>query len=79
MQQLKQIVRKNKVSVAIVLFLIIFSVIHQIKPQLLYNKNGGFRQFGVGYKNKTIFPIWIVAIVVAIFSYLAVSYYLLFW
>ncbi len=76
---IKQIVRKNKVSIAIILFLVIFTITHQIKPLLLYNKNGGFRQFGVGYKNKTVFPIWIFAIVVAIFSYLAVSYYLLFW
>jgi hypothetical protein len=76
---IKPIIQKNKVSASIIIFLIIFFAIHQIKPQLLYNKNGGFRHFGVGYKNKTIFPIWIFAIIAAIFSYLVISYYLLFW
>lgn len=76
---IKPLIQKNKVSISIVIFLVIFFVTHQIKPLLLYNKNGGFRQFGVGYKNKTVFPIWIFAIIVAIFSYLVVSYYLLFW
>jgi hypothetical protein len=38
----------------------------------MYTKEGGFRPFGVGYKHKTVVPIWIVAIILAIFSYLAV-------
>jgi hypothetical protein len=48
-----------------------------IKPALLYTPEGGFRQFGVGYKQKTVIPIWIVAILLAIFSYLGVLYYLM--
>jgi hypothetical protein len=47
-----------------------------MKPTLLYTTDGGFREFGVGYKNKTVIPIWIVAIVLALLSYLAVMYYI---
>ena len=71
----KKFVRFNKLSVAIFIFLIIFSIIHYIKPTLLYTSDGGFRQFGVGYRNKTVLPIWIVAIVLALLCYLAVLYY----
>jgi hypothetical protein len=42
----------------------------------LYTKEGGFRQFGVGYKQKTVVPIWIVAIMLAILCYVGVSWYL---
>jgi hypothetical protein len=38
----------------------------------VYNEEGGFRPFGVGYRNKTVIPIWLVAIVLAIFSYVVV-------
>jgi len=72
----KSIVRVHKVSFAIFLFLALFSMVHITKPALLYTPEGGFRQFGVGYKQKTVIPIWIVAILLAIFSYLAVLYYL---
>lgn len=74
----KLFIKNNKVSLSIILFLAIFALLHYSRPPLLYNKEGGFRQFGVGYKNKTVLPIWVFAIVLAILSYLAVSYYLLF-
>ena len=74
----KAFVRRNKVSFAILLFLVAFSTLHYMKPELLYTKDGGFREFGLGYNHKTVLPIWIFAIVFGILSYLAVSYYLMF-
>lgn len=68
----KKWIKMNKVSFAIILFLLSFAIIHTIKPSFAYNRDGGFRPFGVGYKHKTVIPIWIVAILLAIFSYLAV-------
>jgi hypothetical protein len=66
--------RKNKASVAITAFLILFALFHYFKPGFAYGRDGEFRQFGVGYKNKTVIPVWLVAIVLAILSYLAVCY-----
>jgi hypothetical protein len=65
-------IKSNKASVAIIIFIIAFSIIHAFKPAFAYNRDGGFRPFGVGYKHKTVIPIWIVAILLAIFSYLIV-------
>ena len=65
---LKGFVRQYKLSFVIVLFLVIFSLVHYIKPALIYNKDGSFRQFGVGYRSKTIFSMWVFAIILAIFS-----------
>lgn len=76
MHNMKGFIRYNKLSVAILLFLLVFSTIHMTKPVLLYNEDGGFRPFGVGYRHKTVIPIWIISIIVAIFSYMAVMYYL---
>jgi len=69
MSETKIFIRQNKVNVAIFLFLILFSLIHYIKPGLIYTKDGGFREFGVGYRNKTVIPIWVVAIILAILCY----------
>ena len=68
-------VRIHKINFAILIFLIVFTMIHIYKPPLMYNEDGGFRPFGIGYRHKTVIPIWIASIVVAIFSYLAVLYY----
>lgn len=76
MDSLKLLVRKNRLQFAIVLFLIIFTFIHIQKPSLLYENDGSFRQFGVGYRKKTVVPIWLISIVIALLSYVVVSFYL---
>lgn len=47
-------------------------------PAFLYNNDGSLKQFGVGYKNKTILPVWLLAIVLGILSYCAVRFYVTF-
>jgi hypothetical protein len=68
-------IRQNITSVSILVFTIIFIVIQFAEPNFLYNK-GKLRQFGIGTKQKTILPIWLLSMVLAIFSYLFVMYYL---
>jgi hypothetical protein len=69
-------VHRYKAAIAIVIFLALFTLFHYAKPSFAYGPDGEFRQFGVGYKNKTVLPIWTVAIAIAILSYLAVLAYL---
>ena len=67
-------IAQNKVNVAIVLFLIMFSIFHFFNPGFAYNNEGGFRPFGLGFRNKTVVPVWIIAILFAIMSYLFVLF-----
>ena len=76
MSSMKAIVGYHKLNISIFLFLILFFAIHYTKPGLLYDTNGGFRDFGVGYRNKTVVPIWLVAIILSVLCYLSVVYYL---
>ena len=73
---LKSIVYFYKLHFSILFFVMLFTFIHMNKPALIYDKDGSFREFGVGYRHKTVIPIWVVSIVLAILCYLAVSYYL---
>ena len=72
----RNFIRDNVTLVAIILFIIIFSMIQLSKPAFLYNTDGSIREFGVGYKNKTILPIWLLSIVLGIVCYLIVMYYI---
>ena len=69
-------IRDNITLVSIVLFIIIFVVISIMKPAFLFKKDGSIREFGIGYKNKTIFPIWLLSIILGILCYLFVMYYI---
>ena len=69
-------IRENKPLVAIILFVIIFGFIQMMKPACFYNKDGSIREFGIGYRNKTILPIWLLSLVLGILCYLAVLYFL---
>ena len=68
-------IRDNITLVSVVLFIIIFGTIQMMKPACFYNRDGSIREFGVGYKNKTILPIWLLSLVLGILCYLAVLYY----
>lgn len=67
--------RENTVLVAVMVFVVVFGLIQLMKPTCLYNRDGSIRSFGLGYKNKTILPIWLVSLVLGILSYLGVLYF----
>jgi hypothetical protein len=70
----KNYIKENITFVSVVIFIFLFGTIQFIKPSFLYNSDGSPREFGIGYRNKTILPIWLLSIVLGIFSYLVVLY-----
>ncbi len=72
---LKVYIRQNPKVVAILLFIVIFGMIQWMKPVCFYNRNGSLREFGIGYRNKTILPVWLLSLVLGLLCYLAVLYY----
>ena len=73
---LRTFTKNNVTLVSIVIFLLVFSIVQMIKPSFLYNKDSSLRQFGIGYKNKTILPLWLFSIILGILIYMLVLYYL---
>ena len=71
---LKIFAKKNTTLVAIIIFLIVFGIVQIMKPSFLYGRDGSIREFGVGYRNKTILPLWLFSIILGIISYIVVLY-----
>ena len=67
----------NKVAITIIIFVGLYATIQYFKPSFLYKPTGELRQFGLGYKNKTVFPAWLLSIVLAILVYVIVCYYIM--
>lgn len=73
---LRSFIRNNTTLVSVLVFIIIFVMVQLTRPAFLYNNDGSIREFGVGYKNKTIMPLWLFSLILGILSYLVVLYYL---
>ena len=71
----RRYILRNLPSVAVILFIAMYSAILYFKPSFIYNRDGSLRAFGVGFKRKTVIPAWLLAIVLAIVAYLIVLYY----
>jgi len=71
----KRWVRHNKITVAILIYIILFVLINVLKPAFMYNPDGSLKEFGVGYRKKTIIPVWLGSIILAIIAYFSVVYY----
>ena len=69
-------IKNNIPLVAIIIFVVVFYVIQNMKPSFLYKTDGTMRDFGVGYRQKTFMPVWLFSIILGIFSYLGVMYYI---
>ena len=70
-----QYISRDALSIiAVFIFLIFFGIINAFRPSVIYNKDLSFRRFGIGYKNKTVIPIWLMSIVLAILVYVLVTY-----
>lgn len=67
-------IQNNLVAISISVFITTYTIIVLIKPHFLYNKDGSLREFGVGYKKKTVVPIWLVSIILGIISYYSMLY-----
>ena len=70
-----KMIRMHKVSYAISIFILLFSVFHfGLKPSITYYPDGSFRPFGIQYTDETFLPIWLVSLVLGVLSYLFVLY-----
>jgi hypothetical protein len=74
----KRFIASHMTGSAVILFLILYGILAYTRPSFLFERNGAIRTFGIGYKNKTILPLWLVACVLGILSYLLVLFYLKF-
>jgi len=72
----RNFIKENITLLSIILFIFIFGLIQLMKPNCLYNRDGSIREFGIGYKNKTILPIWLLSLVLGILCYLAIMFYI---
>jgi hypothetical protein len=68
------LIRNNLAGSAILLYVVVFMLVQYMNPSFLYNEDGSLREFGIGYSSKTVLPIWLVAIILGILSYLTVFY-----
>jgi hypothetical protein len=74
MNAIKTHLRNNLAGSAIVLYIVVFMLVQYMNPSFIYNEDGSLREFGVGYSRKTVLPIWLIAIILGILSYLFVYY-----
>jgi hypothetical protein len=51
---------------AVLLYLVIMFAYVAIRPAISYDENGNLREFGFGGGNKTLFPLWVVAVIIGV-------------
>ena len=71
----RRFINRNLTFISILVFLSAFVLVQYLEPSFLYNKDGSLRDFGLNSKHKTILPIWLITIILAMLSYLGVLYY----
>jgi uncharacterized membrane protein YozB (DUF420 family) len=73
---LRNYIQNNIASSSILLFVILYVCVNYYKPSFLYNTDGSLRNFGINNSKKTVIPIWLITIIIALMSYLFILYYI---
>lgn len=69
----------QKIAIALVLFVISYGIVYITRPAFLFTKPSDVpREFGIGYKNRTILPLWLFSIVLGLLCYFIALYYVTF-
>ncbi len=68
-------IRKNKTPFIIFIYILFFYLIYHFKPAFIYNEDGSLKEFGAGTRRKTIMPLWLCCIYLAVICYLMVVFY----
>lgn len=58
----------SKLQTVLVIFTIINLGIYYYKPEICFDSNGNFKDFGSG-ENKTIFPFWLITLSISLLIY----------
>ena len=64
----------NKIILSIIIYLFLAITITMSKPKIFYDNMQELKPFGTG-PGKTIVPLWLILMIVAILSYLFVLFY----
>ena len=68
--------KENILLLSVFIYLFVFYIFTMVvKPSFLFNTQGDIKHFGLGYLNKTIIPIWLFSLMIAVFSYLFILYF----
>ena len=61
----------TNVKVTLIIFVILSITIYYLKPPIMFNSDGTFKQFGLT-KDKTIYPYWLSCLILGIIVYLVI-------
>ena len=69
--------KKYKIHICILIYLLLLCFLIFLNPEFCYDKNGNLKEFGTG-QNKTITPLWIIILFIALISYYISNFIVIF-
>ena len=61
----------DNIKMAVIAFVVICFAIYYMKPFFMFHNDNSFKQFGLT-KDKTIYPFWLVTLIIGIIIYLCI-------
>ena len=69
-----KIIQQNKVTFAILIYIVMYGMVTIIKPAILFHSDGTLRDFGINSKHTTLLSAWVLSIFLAFLSYIIIMY-----
>jgi len=73
----RTMIKKNVIQISALITSLLIVTLYFVKPNIIFNRDGTYKHFGLGNKSKTILPMWYSVIMLSIVVYCAVRFYLI--
>ena len=74
----RQYITKHIVTITSMLLCITILSIYFVQPIVICNEDGSLKEFGIGYNNKTVVPMWYCTLLLAIVIYTLIRLYIIY-
>jgi len=62
-------IKNNITAISFIVLAVCVFIVYEVKPSFIYNIDESFKKFGLGNNSKTIIPIWVFILILAILIY----------
>ena len=68
-----ELLKKHPIQASIIIYVFIISAIVLAKPRLFFHPDGRLKEFGTAQYGRTIFPLWLFCIILAVVIYFLIT------
>lgn len=72
----RKTIKKHILMISILVTSLLTTGVYFLRPDIIFNRDGTLKRFGLGNNSKTVLPMWFAVFIISVMVYSAIRFYL---